>query len=66
MPHAQLGSSDSEKILALAPDDDDDVKAAKILKSKLLHLRSEDVPSVVSTNLYLSHTDALDKELEGN
>ena len=53
-------------ILALAPDDDDDVKAAKKLKSKLLHLRSEDVPSFVSTNLYLSHADALDKELEGN
>ncbi len=51
-------------ILALAPDDDEDVITAKKIKSKLLHLRSEDVPSVVSTNLYLSHADALDKELE--
>ena len=51
-------------ILALAADDDEDVKEAKKLKSKLLHMRSEDVPSVVSTNLYLSHADALDKELE--
>ena len=51
-------------ILALAPDDDDDVKEAKKLKSELLHLRSKDVPSIVSTNLYLSHADALDKELE--
>jgi len=50
-------------VLALAPDDDDDVKEAKRLKSKLLHLRSKDVPSMVSANLYLSHADALDKEL---
>ncbi|MBT4263461.1 MAG: MBL fold metallo-hydrolase [Deltaproteobacteria bacterium] len=51
-------------ILALAPDDDDDVKAAKKLKSKLLHLRSKNVPSIVSSNLYLSLADSLDKELE--
>ena len=52
-------------ILALAPDDDEDVKEAKKLKSKLLHLRSEKVPSLVATSLYLSHADALDRELEG-
>jgi len=51
-------------ILALAPDDDADVKEAKRLKSELLHLRSGDVPSVVSKNLYLSHADALDKDLQ--
>jgi len=51
-------------ILALAPDDDEDVKKARKLKSRLLHLRSENVPSVVSTNLYISHADALDRELE--
>jgi len=52
-------------ILALAPDDNDDVKEAKKLKSILLYLRSEKVPSLVATNLYLSHADALDSELEG-
>ena len=51
-------------ILALAPDDDEEVNEAKKLKSKLLHMRSEDVPSVVSTNLYLSHADSMDKDLE--
>ncbi len=51
-------------ILALAPDDDEDVRKAKVLKSKLLHLRSKDVPSVVSKNLYLSHADALNEEEE--
>ncbi len=50
-------------ILALAPDDDEDVKEAKKLKSKLLHLRSENLPSVVSQKLYLSHADSLDKEV---
>ena len=50
-------------ILALAAVDNEDVKEAKRLKSKLLHLRSQDVPSIVSTNLYLSHADSLDKEL---
>jgi len=51
-------------ILALAPDDNSVVREAKRLKSELLHLRSGDVPSVVSKNLYLSHADALDKELQ--
>ncbi len=50
-------------LLALASDSDDDVLEAKQLKSKLLHLRSKDVPSIVSANLYLSDADRIDREL---
>lgn len=52
-------------ILALAPVNDEEVKEARRLKSKLLHQVSGNVPSLVSTNLYLSHADFLDKESEG-
>jgi len=49
-------------LLALAPGEDEEVLEAKKLKSELLHLRSKDVPSIVSTNLYLSEADRLDAE----
>jgi alkyl sulfatase BDS1-like metallo-beta-lactamase superfamily hydrolase len=48
-------------LLALAPGDDSEVNAARKLKSELLHLRSNDVPSFVSTFLYLSAADRLDE-----
>jgi len=48
--------------LALAPGTAGEIGEAKKLKSELLHLRSKDVPSVVSTNLYLSAADRLDRE----
>jgi len=50
-------------VLALATVDDPDVKEAKRLKSELCHLRSKEVPSIISVNLYLSHADSIDKQL---
>jgi len=48
-------------LLALASGEENEILEAKKLKSELLHLRSKEVPSIVSTNLYLSHADHLDK-----
>ncbi len=51
-------------LLALAPGSDPVVVRARALKAELCHLRSKDVPSFVSTNLYLSHADRLEEALE--
>ncbi len=49
-------------LLALAPGDDPDVVKARLLKAELCHLRSKDVPSFVSRNLYLSTADQLEEQ----
>ncbi len=51
-------------LLALAPGNDPVVMKARALKAELCHLRSKDVPSFVSTNLYLSIADRLEEALE--
>jgi len=51
-------------LLALSPGDEKEVVEARALKAELCHLRSADVPSFVSTNLYLSAADRL-KERNG-
>ncbi|MFW9987422.1 MAG: alkyl sulfatase dimerization domain-containing protein [Candidatus Odinarchaeota archaeon] len=51
-------------LLALANGEESEIWEAKKLKSKLLHLKSKEVPSIVSTNLYLSHADLLDKMIQ--
>lgn len=51
-------------LLALANGEESEIWEAKKLKSKLLHLNSKEVPSIVSTNLYLSHADLLDKMIQ--
>jgi len=49
-------------LLALAPGDDAEVTEARALKAELCHLRAKDVPSFVSTNLYLSTADRLEED----
>jgi uncharacterized sulfatase len=53
-------------LLALAPGEESEIWEAKKLKSELLHLKSKEVPSIVSTNLYLSHADLLDKMIQAH
>lgn len=49
-------------LLALAPGKEAEIAEARMLKAELCHLRSQDVPSFVSTNLYLSTADRLEEE----
>lgn len=49
-------------LLALAPGREDAVVEARLLKAELCHLRSKDVPSFVSRNLYLSTADRLEEQ----
>lgn len=49
-------------LMALAQENSPDVLEAKKLKAELLKQRSEDTPSMVSTNLYLSKADRLAEE----
>jgi hypothetical protein len=51
-------------LLALAQGDEKEVVEARKLKVELLRLRSKDVPSIVSTNLYLSGAEHLEKSLQ--
>ena len=48
-------------LLALASGEESEIWEAKKLKSELLHLKSKEVPPIVSTNLYLSHAAFLIK-----
>lgn len=48
-------------LLALAPGDEKEVVEARKLKAELLTLRSKDVPSIVSANLYLSNAERLEE-----
>ncbi|MFX1572341.1 MAG: alkyl sulfatase dimerization domain-containing protein [Promethearchaeota archaeon] len=53
-------------LLALVSGEESEIWEAKRLKSELLHLKSKEVPSIVSTNLYLSHADLLDKIIQAH
>ncbi|MCP4762988.1 MAG: MBL fold metallo-hydrolase [archaeon] len=48
-------------LLALASGKEEEILEAKKLKSELLRLRSEEVPSIIAQNLYLGKADELDK-----
>jgi alkyl sulfatase BDS1-like metallo-beta-lactamase superfamily hydrolase len=48
-------------LLSLAQGDEKEVVEARKLKAELLRLRSKDVPSIVSANLYLSTADRLEE-----
>jgi len=50
-------------LLALTQGDEKEVVEARKLKAELLRLRAEDVPSIVSTNLYLSSADRLEESV---
>jgi alkyl sulfatase BDS1-like metallo-beta-lactamase superfamily hydrolase len=49
-------------LLALVSSDDEDVLKARRLKAELLQERAKDVPSFVSTNLFLSNADRLKEQ----
>lgn len=49
-------------LLALVSSDDEDVIKARRLKAELLQERAKDVPSFVSTNLFLSNADRLKEQ----
>lgn len=51
-------------LLALDQGDEKEVVEARKLKAWLLRLRSKDVPSIVSTNLYLNRADRLEESIQ--